>query len=164
MIRRIEHPLLSPKAADARIAYQDLESKQLLIGLLDSPDLFREHNSRYTASVITQITYGWRTPTSDDIRVKVLFDDIGRLTDVVGSASAVLMDIYPALFRLLPDFMVPMRRFGKRHHEKEKAMYMEYLMNAKNAAKAGTLKVSLQRDTVTAALLTSTCSRVSPPT
>lgn len=39
---------------------QDFEAKQLSVDLLDNPKDFYMANRRYTASVIFQITYGWR--------------------------------------------------------------------------------------------------------
>ena len=54
--------------------YQDLEAKAMLVGLLEDPDDFINHIRRYTTSLTTQMTFGYRTPTSDDKNLLDLFE------------------------------------------------------------------------------------------
>jgi hypothetical protein len=65
-IRRIVHNSLNIKATKAYAQYQDLENKQLLVDMLENPELFRSHIRRYTSSAVTQIVFGFRTPQHDD--------------------------------------------------------------------------------------------------
>ena len=48
--------------ADDYSVIQIFEAKQLSIDLLNNPKDFYMHNRRYAASVIMQVTYGWRIP------------------------------------------------------------------------------------------------------
>jgi hypothetical protein len=46
----------------------------MLMGLLEDPDDFINHIRRYTTSLTTQMTFGYRTPTSDDQNLLDLFE------------------------------------------------------------------------------------------
>lgn len=74
MIRKTVHTNLNIKVAKTYIPYQDLESKALLLGFLESPDLFIDHIRRYTSSLTTQMVFGFRTNNIDDPKLKQLFD------------------------------------------------------------------------------------------
>ena len=61
-------------AARSYVPYQDLESKAMLIGFLENPNDFIDHLRRYTASLTTQMTFGFRTTSIEDPRFKEAFD------------------------------------------------------------------------------------------
>lgn len=54
--------VLTVKQAEDYAVIQHFEAKQLSVDLLDKPRDFYMHNRRYAASVIMQVTYGWRIP------------------------------------------------------------------------------------------------------
>jgi hypothetical protein len=49
---------------------------------------------------------------------------------LLSSSSAALLDLFPVL-RKLPDFLLPLRRYAKELHEKEKELYVGHWLNAK---------------------------------
>lgn len=55
------------------LSYQYLESKALLLGLLEKPQDFMTHLQRFSLSFATQVTYGFRTPTHNHPLVKKIF-------------------------------------------------------------------------------------------
>jgi hypothetical protein len=136
MIRRISHAALNVEAAKSLVPYQDLESKQLLHGFLHAPNDFVEHIHRYANSVITQIVWGWRSATHDDPRVKKVYEKVTKQSALVSSAPGPLLDLYPAL-RLLPDFMIPIRKKGHDLHMMEKKMYIDHYLAMKTKVKSG---------------------------
>jgi hypothetical protein len=73
MIRKIVHNNLNIKAAKTYVPYQDLENKAMLVGFLESPDLFIDHIRRYTNSLTTQMIFGFRTRSIDDPKLKQLY-------------------------------------------------------------------------------------------
>jgi hypothetical protein len=73
MLRKIVHNNLNVKAARTYVPYQDLENKAMLLGFLESPDLFDDHIRRYTNSLTTQMVFGFRTTSIDDPKLKQLF-------------------------------------------------------------------------------------------
>lgn len=73
MIRKLAHGLLNVRVARTYVPYQDLEIKAMLMGLLESPDNFFQHIRRYTTSLTTQMTFGYRTPTSKDPNLVEMF-------------------------------------------------------------------------------------------
>lgn len=132
MLRRIVHTILNIDTANSYVPYQELESRQLLCGLLDKPDSFFDHIHRYANSVTTQLVFGWRAPTADDPRVKQLFDNIAKLSAIGSSPAAAILDMFPAL-RSLPDFLLPLRKYGKAMHEAEKRIYVGHYTDSKRA-------------------------------
>lgn len=54
--------VLTQKMAQDYSVIQLFEAKQLSVDLLNKPQDFYMHNRRYAASVIMQVTYGWRIP------------------------------------------------------------------------------------------------------
>lgn len=73
MIRKIVHNNLNIKAARTYVPYQDLENKNMLVGMLEKPNLFIDHIRRYANSLTTQMIFGFRTPDIDDPKLKQLF-------------------------------------------------------------------------------------------
>jgi hypothetical protein len=74
MARKIVHNSLNINASRTYLPYQDLENKRMLLDFLETPVNFREHIRRYTNSLITQIVFGFRTPTKDDPKLKQLVE------------------------------------------------------------------------------------------
>lgn len=74
MARKLVHRILGVTAARGYVPYQDLENKALLLGMLESPGNFIDHLRRYTASLTTQMTFGFRTTSIEDPRFKEAFD------------------------------------------------------------------------------------------
>jgi hypothetical protein len=74
MIRKIVHNNLNIKAAGTYVPYQELESKAMLMGFLESPEFFYEHIRRFTNSLTTQMVFGFRTTSINDPKFKQLFE------------------------------------------------------------------------------------------
>lgn len=73
MLRKICHNNLNIKAARSYVPYQDLENKAMLLGFLQTPELFIQHLRRYSNSLTTQMIFGFRTTDLDDPKFKQLF-------------------------------------------------------------------------------------------
>lgn len=67
------HNTLNIKTAIAYIPYQDLENKNMMLGLLERPNDFILHLRRYTSSLTTQMVYGFRTISTEDPRMLQFF-------------------------------------------------------------------------------------------
>ncbi|EMD69700.1 hypothetical protein COCSADRAFT_76274 [Bipolaris sorokiniana ND90Pr] len=139
MIRKIVHNNLNITATKSYVPYQDLESKALLVELLDIPELFIDHLRRYTHSLTTQMVFGFRTPSIDDPKLKQLFWGIEKFSQVHGKTSAALLDLYPVL-RSLPDAVLSERRHAKQLHEKSSELFVGLWLDVKKAIKNGTAK------------------------
>lgn len=141
MMRRIVHTALNIDVAKSYIPYQDLESVQLLVGLLEKPDRFFDHIHRYSNSLTTQIVFGWRTPTIDNPRTTKLFDNIAKLSAMGSSPLGMMLDMFP-LLQSLPDWMMPLRKEAEDFHREEKKMHTENFTNTKDALAKGKALVS----------------------
>jgi hypothetical protein len=72
MLRGIVHNSLNIKASRTYVPYQDLESKAMMLGFLESPSQFFGHIRRYTNSISTQLVFGFRTLDIDDPKLHQL--------------------------------------------------------------------------------------------
>ncbi|KUL86332.1 hypothetical protein ZTR_08595 [Talaromyces verruculosus] len=129
-IRKLAHGVLSVTVSRSYVPYQDLESKALLIGLLENPSNFFNHIRRYTTSLTTQMTFGYRTPTSDDPNLLEMFENFEVFSEINGDKVAAVLDFYPIL-RRLPKFLFPVIKRGEAYHQREKRLFMKHLMNAR---------------------------------
>lgn len=142
LIRKIYHNTLNAKAAKLYAPYQELESTQLLVGLLDFPDLYEDHIKRYTNSQTTQIVYGFRTTSIDDPKLKQFFRSFEEVMLAASGTAAALLDLYPIL-RRVPEVFLPASRRARELHRIEKRLYGGHWLAAKDKAQKGTLKVRI---------------------
>lgn len=75
MLRKIMHGILSVRALDVFMPFQDLESKNLLWDYLETPYRWWAANGRYANSVIMSVVFGRRSRL-DDPHVLELFETI----------------------------------------------------------------------------------------
>ncbi|KAF2971657.1 hypothetical protein GQX73_g1917 [Xylaria multiplex] len=93
-------------ASRSYVPYQDLESKAMLLGFLEQPSQFFNHIRRYTNSISTQMTYGFRTVDIHDPKLEQLVYGFGKWSELAGSQTAAFLDVFP-IFRRLPDALLP---------------------------------------------------------
>jgi hypothetical protein len=142
MIRKLMHTVLHINASKGYVPYQDLESKQMLDSILDDPDFFAGHIRRFTNSLTTQMVFGFRTIDAHDENLRRLYECVEQWSEVMRSGTAAFLDVFPIL-RNLPEFMLPMQRYAKQLHKKEKALFVGHWMNTKEKINRGTAMVSL---------------------
>lgn len=144
MIRKIVHSVLHINASKGYVPYQDLESKQMLCGILDQPQFFIDHIRRFTNSLTTQMVFGFRTIDIHDEDLKKLYHCVEKWSDVMASSAAATLEVFPIL-RKLPDFMLPMRRYAQELHKEEKVLYVGHWMDTKRKILQNTAKASLAK-------------------
>lgn len=74
MVRKLAHRILNIATARTYVPYQDLETKRMLVDFLEKPESFIDHMRRFSTSLTTQMTFGFRTTTIHDPRFKESFD------------------------------------------------------------------------------------------
>lgn len=139
MIRKIIHNNLNIVAAKTYVPYQDLENKAMLVGLLETPELFIDHIRRYTNSLTTQMVFGFRTTSIHDPKLKQLFSGFQEFSEATGKQMAAALDLFP-LLRALPDVLLPLRRYAKTLHKAESELYVGHWLRVKQAIKNGTAR------------------------
>ncbi|KAM0251917.1 hypothetical protein ACHAQJ_007932 [Trichoderma viride] len=139
MVRKLAHGLLNVKLSRTYVPYQDLEVRAMLMGLLENPKDFLNHIRRYTTSLTTQMAFGYRTPASDDEDLLMMFENFEELSKLSGSQSGAVLDLYP-IARILPDFLLPIRKSGRDYHKRELKLFMKHFLNARQQLKSGKAK------------------------
>ncbi|KAI0817856.1 putative cytochrome P450 [Xylaria sp. FL0064] len=130
MIRRIMHDLLNVRAAEAFGPYQALENQQMMYDILNDPSNFVQHCRRYSNSLMTTTTFGYRVPTCDDPHFKELFKVLDEFFRVVQTGQAALLDYIPIL-QTLPTWMLPIKQRAQSNHQREKTLYRYHWDKAK---------------------------------
>ncbi|KAJ8126917.1 hypothetical protein O1611_g6721 [Lasiodiplodia mahajangana] len=129
MIRKLGYNILNINTSQSYLPYQDLETKSMLMGFLQSQDKFIEHIRSFTTCLTTQMTYGFRM-TLADTRFKYLFQLLDEFSEMTGSQAATLLDVFPIL-RSLPDVLLPLRQRGKLYYKKEYKMFLDQYLETK---------------------------------
>ncbi|KAK5636928.1 hypothetical protein RRF57_012640 [Xylaria bambusicola] len=153
MIRRTLHRLLNINAACSFEPYQVLEAQQMMYDILTEPTRFTEHIRRYANSITTTTTFGYeiwnylstctcshresklklvryRVITCEDPYFQEFFKVFGEFVLIAQTGVALILDYLP-LLRLLPSWVLPLKRRAKTHHEREKALYRYHWDKAK---------------------------------
>ncbi|KAJ4387826.1 hypothetical protein N0V93_008429 [Gnomoniopsis smithogilvyi] len=147
LLRKLCHTPLNINTAKFYVPYQDLESKMLLDGMLQNPQLWIEHIKRYSHSIMTQMLFGFRTTSMDDPKRNALYHVVESMSEVLGSSTGAVLEVYP-LARKLPDFMLPEKKHAKKLHEAERSLFVGMWLDAKRAVLGGTSKPCFSRDLV----------------
>ncbi|RKU42018.1 hypothetical protein DL546_004929 [Coniochaeta pulveracea] len=139
MARKLVHSLLNVSAAKSYVPYQILENQQMLSQLLEDPDNFLHHIRRYSNALTTTMVFGWRTATYEDAKMQQLFDGFSEFAELNQTGMAAMVDFFP-LLRSLPDFLLPARQRARELHKKEKALYLDHWLKAKEETTNGTIQ------------------------
>lgn len=129
--RRLYHANLNMKAAQKYIPYQSVETLQLCVDLLDSPQLFFDHIRRTTTSVASSLSYGFRISTIESPVMAQMFKNSTFLFNL--TARSKFLDWYPSLrplFRLLPVRLRPLASESAVHLQDEKEHFAKLYNNA----------------------------------
>jgi cytochrome P450 len=119
--RRLYHANLNVKAAQRYLPYQSVETLQLCIDLLESPQLFFSHIRRTSTSIASSLSYGFRISTVDSPVMAQLFKNAAFLSDL--ALRSKFLDWYPALrplFRFAPLWLRPLASEAAVHLKDEK--------------------------------------------
>ncbi|KAI1161564.1 cytochrome P450 [Nemania serpens] len=146
-VRKMLHLILNITAARTYVPYQDLENKAMLLGMLEDPSDFINHLRRYAASLTTQMTFGFRTTSMEDERIKRAYDLFDRSGQMIVSPMAGLLDLFPIL-RKLPSLLLPIKKEGQEMHRRELKLFKEYYNGVKQGLQNGTAKPSISVDIV----------------
>ncbi|KAF2198327.1 cytochrome P450 [Delitschia confertaspora ATCC 74209] len=139
MARKLTHNLLNVSAAKSYVPYQMLENKQMLYEILHTPDNVLDAIRRYSNSLTTAMTFGWRTHSHSDPALQQLFSGFEAFAVLNQTGTAALIDFYPFL-RYLPEFLLPAQKKARELHRKEKDLYVGHWKRAKASIKDGTAK------------------------
>jgi hypothetical protein len=135
--RSLFHKVLTPKMAEDYSGIQMFEAKQLSIDLLDNPKDFYMHNRRYSASVIMQVTYGWRIPQWNCSEIRRIFEVLGRFVQV-RRPGQWLVDVFPSLaVNPVYNCFSSWQRVGNEFHARDEEVWMEFWNECKTKVAAG---------------------------
>ncbi|KAF2462454.1 cytochrome P450 [Lineolata rhizophorae] len=144
-IRKVAHALLNATAATNYKNVQDYESKQLMQELIDDPAHFYEHNRRYSASVITVVTYGFRLPTWEDPMMKKIYSVLDNFTEMT-APGAFAVDSFPSLARLPQQLLGNWRDKGRSIFEHDSKVYLDLWNDLKRKVDNGTANPCFCKD------------------
>lgn len=145
MIRKVLHSMLHVTVAKRYVPYQSLESKQMLQEILEHPEGLMESLQRYSNSLTTQMTFGWRTISNQDPKLTILFESLDRFEHLTQTGIAAVVDFFPIL-QALPGFLMPLKAFATKIYDDQKGLYVGHWLEVKSSIQAGTSKPCLSVD------------------
>ncbi|KAI8958464.1 putative cytochrome P450 [Daldinia sp. FL1419] len=124
--QKLENSVLNQKAASTYIPFQALESKQLLLDLLQSgggsgTDC-RPHFERTAASTLLALFYGFRLETAEDPALLAEISLTEDFSEFV-QAGAHIVDTFPILNNL-PSFLAPWKAKAESHWARQRALHI----------------------------------------
>ncbi|CAG8950033.1 hypothetical protein HYFRA_00004367 [Hymenoscyphus fraxineus] len=167
---QIAHRVLNISAARTYVPYQDLESKAMLLGFLNSPGDFINHLRRYSASLTTQMTFGFRTTSTQTKEFKEVFDvsilescvtkkelltifeDFGprfRAQWFSCESKKLFLDVslmmaafldLVPMLRHIPECLLPIKKEGRGIHRRELSLFRRLYLQAKQGLVDGSAK------------------------
>ncbi|KAK3312725.1 cytochrome P450 [Apodospora peruviana] len=136
-VRKMMHQILSARALDVFMPFQDLESKNLCWDYLETPDRWWSANGRYANSVIMSVVFGRRS-SLDDPHVVELFETLELFLENQ-QPGVNLVDAFPVLAKL-PKPLQWWRPRGNRIFEKTARVYRREVELLEEKIKKGTAK------------------------
>lgn len=100
------------------------------------------HVQRFAMSLITQVVFGFRTPTPDHDYIRQIFKNVQEISRL--TSSAAMIDMFP-LLKKLPDVMLPARVLARKHFKNEREFLVSVWRRAKEAIETGNANVSSRR-------------------
>ncbi|KAH7000801.1 cytochrome P450 [Ilyonectria destructans] len=135
VLRKIMHQILSARALDVFMPFQDLESKNLIWDYLETSDRWWAANSRYANSVIMSVVFGRRS-LLDDPDVVELFETIELFLENQQPGKN-LVDGFPVLEKL-PKPLQWWRPRGEAIFDKTVKVYQREVERLEKNKKEGT--------------------------
>ncbi|KAL6406506.1 cytochrome p450 [Ilyonectria robusta] len=135
IVRKIMHQILSARALDVFMPFQDLESKNLIWDYLETPDRWWAANSRYANSVIMSVVFGRRS-LLDDPDVVELFETVELFLENQQPGKN-LVDGFPVLEKL-PKKLQWWRPRGEAIFNKTVKVYQREVERLERKQKEGT--------------------------
>lgn len=145
--RKLYHQFLNINKAARYVPYQDLETKQLLIDLMNHPTQWESLITRTTMSVGMSMSYGIRIADPKSEFMQELLTNIHGFFVMVNSSK--LLDWYPQLRPLvsvLPSWVYPMTRKAKQIFYRERAQFRQLYEDAQAASQSDTSLPSFAKD------------------
>lgn len=124
--RKLYHQFLNINKVGRYTPYQDLETKQLCLDLLEDPDRFEAHITRMTTSLSASMAYGFRVSDLDNPVMKELVENSHVFFRLVYSSP--FLDWYPQLrplVRLFPSWIFPEIKTAKEYYRRERILFYE---------------------------------------
>lgn len=125
--QRLEATVLSPRASACYTPLQDMESKQLLNGLLSSNN-FPAQYERFAASVVYALTFGLRIETGEEWQLQRSHECLKNFT-FAGQVGAWIVDALPSL-NYLPSPLTPWKKTAEKWYQMWADLHMTNMQDA----------------------------------
>ncbi|KAG6852717.1 hypothetical protein C0991_009627, partial [Blastosporella zonata] len=129
------YQMLQPRLIGSYERMQELESTKLLFDMLTRPEESNMNTKRYSASLVFTLSYGRRLADDDQDLVSVLNILDNFIADCYPGAH--LVDTFPILDKVLPDFLAPWRAAARKKHDDEMKLYTRLVLEVKEKLDKG---------------------------
>ena len=133
--RKLAHQMTMPSAAVTYQPLQEDEALRAVHDLISTPVDYEKIFNRYAASIIMRLAFGITLFTGEEEAAQRILN-VDHELERVASPGAYLVDMFPSMM-LLPDFLAPFKREGKRLHAEELDLFRSLITDVDRKRQAG---------------------------
>ncbi|KAL1745665.1 cytochrome P450 [Schizophyllum fasciatum] len=135
-LRKGAQTLLAPSVVKDYLPLQEAESTQLLFDILNTPENFYRQIHRFSASIVTAIIFGKRSPRLETPGA-VAIAEINALWDhFLGPGAIPPVDIFPFL-KWIPERLAPWIKEARTIRKMQRALYLDLFDQCQRRVDAG---------------------------
>ncbi|KAM7191935.1 putative cytochrome P450 [Naviculisporaceae sp. PSN 640] len=138
MNHRINYRILNPKVARSYGVYQLLESRQMLVDILEDPGQHKRHLQRFSNSISCQMVYGFRTLSWSDPKLQSVVQIFEEICDVGVGIPARILDCYP-IFQKIPRSLLPVCRQAMDIERRTTSLFLDRWLEGKKQTLSGSI-------------------------
>ncbi|KAL1710405.1 cytochrome P450 [Schizophyllum commune] len=135
-LRKASQMLLAPSVVKTYQPLQEGESTQLAFDLLEAPERFFEHISRYGNSLVLAILYGRRSPRIETPTALAIVEILNHWVTYLEPGATPPVDVFPIL-KWIPEWMAPWVARARKIRDMRAALYLGLFDDCRTRVEAG---------------------------
>ncbi|KAI5889190.1 cytochrome P450 [Schizophyllum commune H4-8] len=135
-LRKASQMLLAPSVVKTYQPLQEGESTQLAFDLLESPERFFDHISRYGNSLVLAILYGRRSPRIETPTALAIVEILNHWVTYLEPGATPPVDVFP-IFKWIPEWMAPWVVRARKIRDMRAALYLGLFDDCRARVEAG---------------------------
>ncbi|KAL1721917.1 cytochrome P450 [Schizophyllum commune] len=135
-LRKASQMLLAPSVVKTHQPLQEGESTQLAFDLLETPERFFDHISRYGNSLVLAILYGRRSPRIETPTARAIVEILNHWVTYLEPGATPPVDVFP-LLKWIPEWMPPWVARARKIRDMRAALYLGLFDDCRTRVEAG---------------------------
>ncbi|KAL1695073.1 cytochrome P450 [Schizophyllum commune] len=135
-LRKASQMLLAPSIVKTYQPLQEGESTQVAFDMLETPERFFDHISRYGNSLVLAILYGRRSPRIETPTALAIVEILNHWVTYLEPGATPPVDVFPIL-KWIPEWMAPWVARARKIRDMRAALYLGLFDDCRTRVEAG---------------------------